>query len=438
MIIMKFGGRTLATAERIHQVGNLIRQKITLKPIIIISALAGITDQLETLAEKTAHSGKVSLIPIYQKHQSMLRQLGLNKYLLEPFFRELEVVFKGISLLRELTPRTLDYILSFGERFAACLVAAYLRKQGMKAHGLDAFQIGLITDSNFGNARPLPESIPFIRKHLLPYRELPVITGFIGKDKAGEITTLGRDGSDYSASFIGAALGVREIQIWRDLPGIMTADPQMVKTARLVKHITLEEASELVYYGNGVLHPYMLAPAVDKRIPVRILNIFQQESEGTLIINSSRDKKSIKTIAYKNNVLLINIVSPEIFHHRRLAINVFEILSRYGIFFHLLASSEISISFVTVPDIPHLTEALREISDLAKLNVLKNKSIVCIIGEGIKDNQKVMPKIFTGLSNSRIKVEMIIHNVLKTNLTFIINKRDINRAVNNTHKLLFT
>jgi aspartate kinase len=434
---MKFGGRTLSTAENIRLVCRLIHEKLSSKPVVIISALADVTDQLDTVARKTAVTGKVTLDAIRRKHELILQKLNLNYSILEEIFLELEVVLKGVSLLKELTPRTLDYVLSFGERFAVRIISAYLEKQGVDSIPLDAFKIGLLTDSNYGNAKPLPESTGLIRKNLLPYKKLPIITGFIGKDKKGEITTLGRDGSDYTASFIGAALNVNEIQIWRNLPGIMTADPAIVKNSRLVNNITLEEASELVHYANGVLHPYMLAPAIDKCIPVRILNVFDLESRGTLILNRKDDKPAIKLIAYKKDVILVNIVSPEIFYHRRLAVNVFEILARYKIFFHLLASSEISISFVTNSKVPHLKEAVNEISSFANLSILKEKGIICVIGEGIKYNQKAISGIFDTLSKTGVKEDMIIHNALKTNFTFIVGKKDINKTVNNLHKLLF-
>jgi len=437
MIIMKFGGRTLSTAENIRFVCRLIQQRLSYKPVVIISALADVTDQLDKAAHKTASTGKISLNAIRRKHKLILKKLDLNYSVLEKLLLELEVVLKGVSLLRELTPRTLDYVLSFGERFAVRIISSYLATQGIDSNPLDAFKIGLITDSNYGNATPLPESSGLIRKNLMPYKKLPIITGFIGKDKKGEITTLGRDGSDYSASFIGAALNVKEIQIWRNLPGIMTADPAIVKNSRLVNNITLEEASELVHYANGVLHPYMLAPAIDKCIPVRMLNVFDSESKGTLILNRKDDKPAIKLIAYKKDVILVNIVSPEIFYHRRLAVKVFEILTHYKIFFHLLASSEISISFVTNSKVPHLKEAVKKISSFANLNILKDKGIICVIGEGIKYNQKAISRIFDTLGKTGVKEEMIIHNALKTNFTFIVGKKDINKTVNNLHKLLF-
>jgi aspartate kinase len=436
---MKFGGRTIATPERIRRIAGLIKQRLSQKPVVIISALAGITDLLERSAFQAVSTGKVNFVPIYLKHEQMLEKLGLDPCFLEGLCRDLEAAGRGVSLLKELTPRTLDYILSFGERMAARLFAAYLSKQGIQAEALDAYAIGLKTDSNFGNAHPLASSVSSIRKRLNRYRNtkaIPVVTGFIGKDKTGEITTLGRDGSDYTASFIGSAVDAEEIQIWRDVPGVMTADPHLVKNALVVKSITLNEASELVYYGTGVLHPYMLAPAVNKGIPVKILDMMNPDLPGTIISNRG-DGKKIKTIAYKKDAVLINAVSPEIFHHRRLVTNVFEILTRHGVFFHLLTSSEISVSFIAGAETPALQKALREIKMFARVDIMKNKAIICVIGEGMKDNQKTIGRIFGGLSALGVKPEMMSYNPLKTNMAFTVGNKDVAKTVRKIHNIVF-
>ncbi|MBI4833532.1 MAG: aspartate kinase [Planctomycetes bacterium] len=440
MLIMKFGGRALATPERIRHIAGLIKQRLPQNPVVIISALAGVTDLLERFALQAVSSGKVNFIPVYHKHERMLKKLGLDPYFLDDLSRDLEMAGRGVSLLKELTPRTLDYIMSFGERMAARLFSRYLsEKADIPTFPLDAYDIGLKTDSNFGNARPLDSSARSIRKKLkwrLTVRPVPVITGFIGKDANGEITTLGRDGSDYTASFIGAALEAEEIQIWRDVPGVMTADPRLVKEASVVESISLNEASELVYYGTGVLHPYMLAPAVDKGIPVRILDIMHPKEPGTVISNRRHDKK-IKTIAYKKNAVLVNVVSPEIFHHRRFVTKVFETLNLHGVFFHLLTSSEISVSFIAGSETPSLYKALKEIGVFARVDSMKNKAIICIIGEGIKNNQKAIGRIFTALPVLGVKPEMMSYNPLKTNMAFTVGNKDVAKTVRKIHNIIF-
>ena len=491
MIVMKFGGRALSSAQRIKEVGRIIRSRLSSSSVIVVSAFSGVTDRLDQLARYAAERGSAgsppslprggkiaSLASLRRYHQKIINNLGLSAVSaqagagppIEPLWKELELALKGITLLRELTPRTRDYVLSFGERFASRVIAHFLAGEGLPAQALDAFRIGLKTDSNFGSAHPLPGSAGAIRKNLAPLlrgKKIPVITGFIGKDRKGEITTLGRDGSDYTASFIGAALGAREIQIWRDLPGIMTGDPAIVKNARLVKAITLNEASELVHYGNGVLHPYMLAPAVAKGIPVRLLNILQPTSTGTLITDKRPvcpvcvrtrtgrratltaselaqaggtgrlDKTPVKAIAYKKDVVLVNIFSPELFYHRGLVGRVFEILRRYGVFIHMLTSSEINVSFSTDSATPELRQALKEISRFALPQLVQHKAVICVIGEGIKRNRVLMADILTALRPAGIKIELISYDMTRTNLTMLVSNNIATKIVRLLHQKLF-
>lgn len=446
MIVMKFGGQALATADRIKHVARIIGSVGPKRCVVVVSALADVTDELEKIAEvastssfdKTTTNWKKKLRSLQLKHQRILDELGLDRFLLNPLWRELELTLRGISLLKELTPRTRDFVLSFGERFSARLIAAYLNKQQILSVPLDAFNIGLITDSNFGNAQPLPKSASLIRRHLRSIKKLPVITGFIGKNENGEITTLGRDGSDYTASFIGAALNAQEIQIWRTADGILSADPRLVKNAHLVRYITLEEASELAYYGEGVFHPYMLKPAVEKHIPVRILNIYKPEAEGTLITNKKyQTEKKPKVIVSKENICLVNIISPEIFHHRGLVNRVFDIINRHGLFIHILASSEISLSFVTPAVTAALQNCLAEISTFAQTRCLKNKAIIGLIGEAIKQHPEILVDIFDLLRKLSIKVELISHNTLRTNFTIVVDNSVVCRVVPLLHKKFF-
>ncbi|MFC1524991.1 aspartate kinase, partial [Planctomycetota bacterium] len=325
----------------------------------------------------------------------------------------------------------------FGERFATRLIAAYFNKLGLDTQPIDAFKLGLITTSDFGQAHPLPESQPRIARALRRIKKLPIITGFIGKDKSGNITTLGRDGSDYTASFIGAALRAREIQIWRDIDGIMTANPRIVPRARLVKEISLEEAGELARYSSGVFHPYMLTPAIRHQIPIRILNIFKPRS-GTTVVNRSALEGIAKSITYKPHINLVNLVSPEMFHHRGMVTKVFDVLGANKIQIDMLASSRISLSLaVANREAKGLKPALKEISKFAQINIAPHKAIVCVIGEGIKKVPGIVAKVFTALDKAKIRIEMISHGATKTNLTLLVNNSQATQAVRVLHKTIF-
>ncbi|MBI3564930.1 MAG: aspartate kinase, partial [Elusimicrobia bacterium] len=264
MIVMKFGGSSVAGAEKIRRVAAIARARSPRKPVLVVSAFRGVTDDLLALGREALDGERSKVEKLMKQHRAAAAELGVDPAPLEPLFDELAALARGISLIKELTPRTLDRLASFGERWSARLVAAALTKEGVPARAVDAFDAGLLTDDRFGSATPLPEADAALRASLGAVRELPVVTGFIGRTRAGDVTTLGRNGSDYSATILGAALGAEEVQIWSDTDGIMTADPRIVPTAKPLGSLSFAEACELAYYGGKVLHPHTLVPAMAK------------------------------------------------------------------------------------------------------------------------------------------------------------------------------
>jgi aspartate kinase len=257
LIVLKFGGTSVGGPEPIRRLGEIVRRCLPEKPVVVVSAMSGVTNRLFRISDLAilGTSWQEELSGLREHHRSTLRDLGLETALLDPLFGELEGLIRGIALIRECTLRTKDYLVSFGERFSVRMVAAHLRGIGLEAAALDSFDAGLVTDGRFGGARPLSDVDARIRSALSKASGVPVITGYIGKDEAGNITTLGRGGSDYSASIFGAALDAKEIQIWTDVDGVMTADPRIVKGARFIPKMSFAEASELAFYGAKVLHP---------------------------------------------------------------------------------------------------------------------------------------------------------------------------------------
>ncbi|MCE9584371.1 MAG: aspartate kinase, partial [Planctomycetes bacterium] len=233
MIVMKFGGTSVGSAERIMSCAEIVKANIHRSPIVVVSAHSKVTDMLIALAKK-AVKGQPEIDDVRERHMKIISDLGLKPSLVEKLLGELEVLLKGISLVKELTPRTLDYVLSFGERMSVRTVTAAFEKAGLPASPVDAFDLGLITDSNYGSAVPLPEADNIIAWNVKRFEKLPVVTGYIGKNKEGDITTLGRNGSDYTAAILGAACGAEEIQIWSDVDGVCSADPGIVKTAHSI------------------------------------------------------------------------------------------------------------------------------------------------------------------------------------------------------------
>ncbi|HMQ22671.1 MAG TPA: aspartate kinase [Planctomycetota bacterium] len=283
---MKFGGTSLRDATAIRSVTKLVRDRRQLSPVVVVSAHAGITNKLVALADaaaKTTVDLETMLGEIEAQHRSILTDLALDASLLDSLFQDLRDLCRGIRLVGECSPRSRDAILSFGERCSARAVAAAFDADGIEATAVDAFDLGVRSDSRFGNAL-LQVDDGRIASAIAKLRGVPVVTGFIAKDANGNITTIGRNGSDLSAAYLGNAIDADEIQIWTDVDGVLTAGPRVVPTARPIAEMSYDEAAELANHGGKVLHPASLAPAIAKSIPVRVLNTHRPDSPGTLIV----------------------------------------------------------------------------------------------------------------------------------------------------------
>ena len=303
MIIMKFGGSSLQTVERIREVAAIIQKHLDRAPLVVLSAMGETTNHLlEAGTRALSQRGIDSKIESF--HREILKALDLPYRLIEGLFLELHALLKGISLVQELTGKTRDALVSYGERLSCVIFSAYLNQVGISSCSLTGWEAGIVTTSDFTKAEVLPESYDRIRA-FLKRREgvVPVITGFIAKDQEGHVTTLGRGGSDLTASVIGKALHVEEIQLWKDVDGILTADPRLVPKAHPVVQLSFAEASELAYFGAKVLHPSAILPAMCASIPVRVKNHRDPYHPGTLIINtSSESSSSVVAIAHKSHL----------------------------------------------------------------------------------------------------------------------------------------
>lgn len=436
MLVMKFGGSSVANAERVKNVCAIVKNNLHRHPVMVVSAHGGVTDMLIDAAKRSV-TGKLDISPIRKIHLDMVKELKLDPAPTEKLLNELEVLLQGISLVRELTPRTLDYVMSFGERLSIRTVAAYMTSQGVHATAVESCDLGMITSSDFGSATPLPEADPIIEWNIKRYDTVPVITGFIGKDKKGNITTLGRNGSDYTAAIVGAAIGAEEIQIWSDVDGVMTADPTIIKEAMPIEKMSFDEASELAYYG-GRLHPYTLIPAVRKSIPIRILNTFEPDNKGTLILSESKETEGvIKSIVYKENLFLINVVSTRMLFHHGFMAKIFEIFNNYSIVIDMIATSEVSVSLTTDNDV-NLDAAIKDLAQFAEVTVEPDKAIICVVGEGLKHSRSVTSTIFNAVEKGKINVQMISQSAKKINIAFLIDDDDILTTVQLLHNTFFS
>ncbi|MHC5064885.1 MAG: aspartate kinase [Planctomycetota bacterium] len=433
---MKFGGTSLGTARDIERVTEIVRGKLEQRPVLVVSAHSGVTDALESLS-RTAPGGGIDCEPVTGRHSSLLAELGLQGDLLDSLHIEMQDLLKGMKLVGEASPRAKDQLLSYGERCSARTLAAYLASQGLEAQAVDAFDAGLRSDSNYGRARPL-EDDGRIAEYVSGLSALPVITGFIASDERGNITTLGRNGSDFSAALFGKALSADEIQIWTDVDGIMSADPSLVPDARRIESMSFDEASELAYYGGRVLHPAALLPAMERSIPVRVLNTHRPSSPGTLILpEETEDQGAIRSVVYKEGIYLINLVSPRMLQQPGFLARAFTIAAEHEVDVDLVATSEVSITMSTDRS-ANLEAFAAHLSELGEVTVEGNMALLCVVGQGIARDRGAAAAVLTTLAEADLRVRVISQGAIKVNVAMVIAEADLEPAVAALHARFFS
>lgn len=435
-MVMKFGGTSVGSAERIRNLTDIVRSRLKKKPVVVVSTLSGVTDALIDLANESlrGNGAKEKFELIRERHCAVMRKLGLDTGIISRELERLKSLSNSIKLLEELTPKTLDSVMSFGERMSSRMIAAYMSSAGIKSRAYDAYDLGMITDSNFGRADVLPEAYPMIRKSILGIRDAtPVVTGFIGKDRSGRITTLGRGGSDYTASIIGSAVGAELIEIWTDVNGIMTADPKIVKGAKSIDTISYEEASELAFLGAKVLHPNTITPAISKRIPVRILNTFNPSHAGTTVLKSSK-KKRVVSIACKKGIEMVDVHTPRMFMMHGFLKRVFGIFDSLGISVDMVSTSEADLS-VTLDQSHDLYRLAEELGKFADVDIKKNRAKISIVGSGMAYRRRLLGRIFSTLNG--IDIEMISSSASEINQSLVVREKDADIAVRRLHETFF-
>lgn len=437
MIVMKFGGSSVSNAEKIRQVIEIVRGRLPRKPLVIVSAFRGVTDDLFKLGEQAVLGSSPSVEPIRKRHLEAIRELGVDPALVEPLLGELEALLKGISLVKELSPRSLDYIVSFGERLSSRIIAAAFNKAGIPAEQHDAFDLGLLTSDEHGAGQPLPETDAEIKKHVSKLTKTPIVTGYIGRTRSGSITTLGRNGSDYSATIFGAGIDAEEIEIWSDVDGIMTADPRLAPNAKPIDALTFAEASELAYYGGKVLHPATITPAIRKGIPVRCLNTFKPDHPGTLIVADARSKGPlIKSIAHNLKNCILTISSPRMLQGHGWLARIFEVFARHKVSIDMVSTSEVSVS-VSVDTQRHLDAAVEDLRKFAEVLIEKDKCIICVVGDGVRSTPGIAGDVFQALKEAQVNVLMISQGASKINVAFVVEDADCQKAVQALHRKFY-
>jgi aspartate kinase len=438
MLVMKFGGTSLGGREPIDNVVRLVRGRLARKPILVCSAHSKVTDLLLDGA-RAAAAGRPDVEPIAAREREVIRSLALPESLVADDLRRLGELFQGLSLLRELTPRSLDHVAAFGERMCVKVIAALLKRRKIPATAVAADEAGLVTDTRYQRATPLPESYENLARSLRAVKGVPVVTGFIGRDKDGNVTTLGRSGSDYTATIVGRAVGAEEVEIWKDVDGVLTADPRIVPHAKPVDQLTYAEASELAYYGAKVIHPSTIHPAMEGGIPVRVLNTFDPAAPGTVIVPSragSGGGPVVTSIASKRHIRLVNIASGRMLGQSGFMAGVFEAFRRHDVVIDLIATSEVSVT-VSVDRPDGLAAAVDELRSIAQVDVEESCALVAVVGEGLGHTVGVAGRVFSAVAAAGVNVRAISFGATKTNLQLVVAEGDANRTVAALHAALF-
>lgn len=459
MKILKFGGTSVGSAQSISTVIDILKKeyKAGEKPVTILSAMSGVTNLLLSMAEKASRGEDftASLAELETRHFDMVRALLLRQHQNPAFtrlkinFNHLEELLQGVQTLRELTPKTRDLILSFGERCSALMISKMAAQYFPEALFADASEL-IKTDSEFGNAKVNTELTELLIKGFYAENKnkMLFITGFIASNEAGQITTLGRGGSDYTAAVFGAALNASEIQIWTDVNGMMTADPRMVKKAFSLPELTYTEAMELSYFGAKVIYPPTMIPAFIKRIPIVIKNTFDTDFDGTVVQHHCKPSSlPIKGISSINEISIINVEGSGMVGKSGFSGRLFSLLAREQINIILItqSSSEHSITFAIDPN--HAVKAKRVIEQEFELELLAGKldspevepnlAVLAIVGENMKQTPGISGKLFHALGRNGINVRAIAQGSSEYNISVIISKHDLAKALNAVHDAFF-
>ena len=458
MLTMKFGGTSVGDIQRLQEVASIVHSYLPQRPVVVASAMAGVTNTLLETAELAVHREtervKKNIEALKEKHlnvaNTLLKHAGRHKELIHrhaQLIDELSNLYRGVGLLKELSVRSLDAIASYGEIMSCLQLAAVLCDHEVMAEFVDARTL-IRTDAHFGEAAvDFSVTNENIRKAILPMLEknvVPVVTGFIASTEDGLTTTLGRSGSDFTGSIIGAAIDSSEIWIWTDVDGVMTADPRHVKGATVLPQISYREAAEMSYFGAKVIHPKTMMPAIEKNIPIRIKNTFNPTHPGTLISRTTNSaERVVKNVTSIDNLSLVSIEGNGMVGVPGISARIFSALARVRVNVMMIsqASSEHNVCFV-VPQ-KDCGKAVKELQsefeiDLAKkivdeINVHDNVSIVAVVGEGMRGMRGVAGKTFSAVANADVNIVAIAQGSSELNISLVVEQAEVYKAVQAIH-----
>jgi len=456
--VLKFGGTSLSSPNDIRNVAKTVASLTKNNEIVVVcSAIDGVTDDLIRISvmieQRNRNEAAKILDSVIKKHRQFANQTIKNstikKQLLEKLsidVLELQELVRGLTLLKEVSTRSLDYLISFGERLSDDLVSFSLQDLKKKSIALNGKEVGIVTDSNFGESRPLMDTtrirISKTLGSLLAEKIIPVVGGFAGADQHGNITTFGRGGSDYTATIIASCINADEIWLMSDVEGLMTADPKLVKNAKLLNEVSYGEAIEMAQFGAKQIHPRTFEPILSKKIPMRIRSTFDTKNDGTIVTASpsARTKKTVKCVSAIRNIGLIDLSGGIMFAAPGTAAKIFTTLAEKNVNVLMVSSnpSESSLSLIVKkPDLEKAVTAL-EMNLLGKtvkkIDTTPNASIIAVIGSGMRGTVGVASKVFSAAQKVNANVMMIAQGSSELNLAFVVKDSDCKSVVQSLHK----
>ncbi len=448
-LVLKFGGSSVADAACVRRVAEIVKEAASRSPVVVLSAMGRTTDALFEAAQ-AAERGETeaalkALREIVAKHKKACAELwegeppvDLQQFI-EALSTQIDMLLRGVALLRELSTRSRDAIVSFGELLSSQIVAAYLHSRGVPAAWLDVRRV-MRTDACFGGAEPQTSEIATLAQtELLPLMgpgRIVVTQGYIGATKDGITTTLGRGGSDYSASLLGAAMHAEEVQIWTDVEGILTADPRMVPEAVPVLELSFREGAELAAFGAKVLHPATIQPAVDADIPVTVRHTMRPEGKFSTITarGGAGSKRPATAIASRSPIQVITIESTRMLAQSGFLARIFDVFGRLGVSVDVVATAEVSVSLTVEANAP-IAAIKKELGAFAHVSVASDRALVALVGERLKHTPGLAARVFGAIAS--INVEMISMGSNEINLSLVVERKDEVAAVRLLHKALF-
>jgi aspartate kinase len=456
---MKFGGTAINSAEKVKHIANLIKsqkEKGSNEIVGVISAARGMTDKISSIPFNIKRSDKLFITDFLKNtsyiHLSIIDQAIKNEKLkneakgvVTELIKELEDILTGIVLLGEITPKSLDYLMSFGERLSTPIVSFALRDIGSLCEYLSGKEAGILTDSNYGEARPLMDTTKLRIVHkiepLLKSNIIPLVTGFIGADQNGNTTTIGRGGSDYTATIIASSIDADEVWLLGDVDGLMTADPKIVDEAKVIKEVSFAEAMEMALFGAKYMHPRALEPVMDTKIPVRIRNAFKVDHQGTLISQNltKTSQRTVKSISAIRHTALIDVSGGGMVGTPGTAAKIFDALAKNRVNIMMISQSpsESSISIVVRRD--ELDKAIMTLDlnllgkVVKRVNVNNDVAVIAVVGSGMRGIKGVAARVFNAVAKRNVNVIMIAQGSSELNLAFVVNDSDCEQAVRALH-----